>query len=228
VRDLTFSWPDRRGFSLSVADWHLAPRERVLLIGPSGSGKSTFLGLLCGILTPQSGSIRVVDRELTRLGAAARDRTRVDHFGIIFQMFNLLPYGSVLDNVLLPLAFSKRRRDRFGAAAMQRIEALRLLRRLGLPDAVAAARAAALSVGQQQRVAVARALIGRPEILVADAPTSALDRASQAAFLDLLFAEAEAARSAILMVSHDETLGSRFDRVIRLCDIATTRAVGSA
>jgi len=140
-------------------------------------------------------------------------------------MFNLLPYLSVIDNVLLPLSFSKARRLRaLEGTSSVNSEAHRLLERLGLdPDVLAKQSAARLSVGQQQRVAAARALIGRPEILIADEPTSALDRKHQRHFLELLFGEAEAAGTTVIMVSHDETLASEFDRVVDLTDILVNR-----
>jgi putative ABC transport system ATP-binding protein len=223
LKEVEFSWPGKGAFSLTVKDFALPARERILLIGPSGSGKSTFLSLLCGILAPQSGRIEILGHDLTKLGAAARDAFRAEHFGIIFQMFNLLPYGSVIDNVLLPLSFAPGRRRRAATAGSAPEEARRLLARLGLEASLLSSHSAAnLSVGQQQRVAAARALIGAPEIVVADEPTSALDRDRQGAFLDLLFAETGAAGAALIMVSHDETLAPRFDRVLRLADIAHT------
>ena len=108
LSDIRFAWPGKGAFSLAVKDFALPARQRILLIGPSGSGKSTFLSLLCGILAPQSGRIEILGQDLTKLGAAARDACRAEHFGIIFQMFNLLPYGSVIDNVLLPLELRPR------------------------------------------------------------------------------------------------------------------------
>jgi putative ABC transport system ATP-binding protein len=217
-----FAWPGKDAFAMAVESFTLSARERVLLIGPSGSGKSTFLSLLCGILAPHAGRIEILGCNLTGLGAAARDAFRAEHFGIIFQMFNLLPYGSVIDNVLLPLSFAHGRRRRATAGASAAEEAQRLLARLGLEPGLVRGRSAAnLSVGQQQRVAAARALIGAPEIVVADEPTSALDRDRQQAFLDLLFAETGAAGAALIMVSHDQSLAPRFDRVVRLADIAT-------
>jgi putative ABC transport system ATP-binding protein len=223
IGSVRYAWPGKGAFSLAVEDFALAKRERVLLIGPSGSGKSTFLSLVCGILAPQSGSISVLGCDIVRLGAAQRDAFRAEHFGIIFQMFNLLPYGSVIDNVLLPLSFAPGRRACAAAGASPADEARRLLARLGLEPHLLSGRSAAdLSVGQQQRVAAARALIGAPEIVVADEPTSALDRDRQDAFLDLLFAETGAAGAALVMVSHDRSLAPRFDRVVRLADIATT------
>jgi putative ABC transport system ATP-binding protein len=229
LASVRFAWPGRGAFGLAVESFTLSARERVLLIGPSGSGKSTFLSLLCGILAPQSGRIEVMGRDLAGLGAAARDTFRAEHFGIIFQMFNLLPYGSVIDNVLLPLSFAPGRRRRATAGASAVEEAQRLLARLGLEPGLVRGRSAAnLSVGQQQRVAAARALIGAPEIVVADEPTSALDRDRQQAFLDLLFAETGAAGAALIMVSHDQSLAPRFDRVLRLADIAAATRQGAS
>ncbi len=218
-----FSWRGARAFSLAVDDFTLAARERVLLVGPSGTGKSTFLSLLCGIVTPSEGRLEVLGTDIARLSSSRRDHFRAEHFGIIFQMFNLLPYGSVIDNVVLPLSFAKARRARAARNGSPEDEARRLLASLGLePDELEGLSAASLSVGQQQRVAAARALIGAPELIVADEPTSALDRDRQEAFLDLLFADVEAAGSGLMMVSHDESLGTRFDRVLRLDDIAVT------
>lgn len=215
-----FRWPGRNSFGIAVDRFELGPRERLLLLGPSGSGKSTFLSLLAGIVTPQAGTVRVLGTDLAKLSSAGRDRFRVEHFGIIFQMFNLLPYGSVIDNVVLPLSFSKKRRARVGGDGAVRDEAVRLLGRLGIADAMLDGhRASNLSVGQQQRVAAARALIGRPEIVVADEPTSVLDRDRHAAFLDLLFQEVEAAGAALVMVTHDRSLAPRFDRVVELADM---------
>lgn len=219
-----FAWPGRRPFSLTIEDFTVSRGERLMLIGPSGGGKSTFLSLLAGILTPQRGTIQILGTDVGRLSGAARDRFRSEHFGIIFQMFNLLPYGSVIDNVLLPLHFSRVRRDRARAASSLELEAARLLKRLGLePGLIDGLSAASLSVGQQQRVAAARALIGMPELIVADEPTSALDRGRQEGFLDLLFAEAETSGSTIIMVTHDETLARHFSRVVRLDEVAQSR-----
>ena len=139
---------------------------------------------------------------------------------MIFQQFNLLPYARVADNVLLPLRFAPERRRRAGDAPA---EAQRLCSALGLPDGVLKQPSGRLSVGQQQRVAVARALIGVPPLIVADEPTSALDASTQDTFLSLLFDQVTKARSSLLMVSHDERLGARFDRVIRLEDVVTTQ-----
>jgi putative ABC transport system ATP-binding protein len=223
---VVFNWAGRGAFGLAVPDFRIARGERVLLLGESGSGKSTLLSLICGINAPQRGSIRVDGTEINVMRPAARDRFRAEKIGIVFQQFNLLPYASPMDNILLPLRFAPARRARVGDA---RASALVLTDALGLTqDVMASSTAARLSVGQQQRVAVARALIGAPSLIVADEPTSALDAGSQASFLDLLFAQCTAAGSTLLMVSHDDRLSPRFDRSVRMEDIATlTREVAA-
>lgn len=220
-----FTWPGREAFGLTIEDFVLRAGQTVMLLGPSGSGKSTFLALLAGIVAPKRGNVRVLETELTKLSAAQRDRFRAEHVGVIFQMFNLLPYGTILDNVLLPLSFAPQRRARVEMAGGARAEAARLLSSLELDARLIENRSAAsLSVGQQQRVAAARALIGRPEIILADEPTSALDRSRQTRFLDLLFSEARAAGATLIMVSHDESLAHRFDSVMHLSDIVRQRS----
>lgn len=217
VEGLTFRWPGRVPFALTIPQFAVAAGETVLMLGESGSGKSTLLSLICGTVLPDAGRVSVAGRDLTTLSGGARDRFRAEHVGVIFQQFNLLPFGTVADNILLPLRFAPARRERAGRA---RDTAATLCRTLGLPDEVFTARADMLSVGQQQRVAVARALIGQPPLIVADEPTSSLDAGSQAAFLDLLFGQCAATGTALLMVSHDPRLGDRFDRVVRIEDIA--------
>ena len=186
----------------------------------SGSGKSTFLSLLCGINSPNRGEINILGTELTKLSSTQKDQFRAENFGIIFQMFNLLPYGSVLDNVCLPLSFATERRKNIIKNSSIEKEAERLLERLGLPaKGIVKKSAANLSVGQQQRVAAARALIGAPSIIIADEPTSALDRDRQNNFLELLSEEIDKAKSTLIMVSHDETIAHHFDQVLSIKDI---------
>ena len=192
--------------------------EAVLLLGESGSGKSTLLSLICGTIIANSGVVTVSDTDLATLPGGKRDRFRAETIGVIFQQFNLLPFGSVLDNIMLPLRFAPMRRAR---CADPRQQATGLCRALGLPEGIEVATAASLSVGQQQRVAVARALIGSPPILIADEPTSSLDETSQASFLDLMFDQVRAQGSTLLMVSHDPRLAARFDRTVKMSDIVT-------
>lgn len=215
--DVGYRWPGQAGFSLTVPKLAVSKGESVLLLGESGSGKSTLLSLICGTLQPDRGAVEIAGTDVTSLSGGARDRFRAEQIGVIFQQFNLLPFGSVADNILLPLRFAPQRRKRAGDAVA---EAANICAELGLPGDVMHAKANALSVGQQQRVAVARALIGQPPLIIADEPTSALDANSQAAFLDLLFAQTKAPETSLLMVSHDPRLGKRFDRVIGMEDIA--------
>jgi putative ABC transport system ATP-binding protein len=216
ITELLFRWPRQPQACLDIPALEIAPGEHVFLHGPSGSGKSTLLGLLGGIALPERGSIELLGQIITTMSGRARDRFRADHIGFIFQQFNLLPWLSALDNVLLPCTFSASRKQRAGAAQEQ---AARLLSHLDLAPALWDKPAAELSVGQQQRVAAARALIGQPEILIADEPTSALDAPRQFAFIDLLLNEATAAGSALLYVSHDQRLAAHFDREIALAAI---------
>lgn len=222
IADLAYRWPRQAQDCLDIPDFALAAGERVFLHGPSGSGKSTLLGLVGGVALPHRGRVEVLGQSLATLSSSARDRLRADHIGFIFQQFNLLPWLSALDNVLLPCTFSTLRRSRAGHPVD---EAGRLLGRLDLAPALWAKPAAELSVGQQQRIAAARALIGRPEILIADEPTSALDAPRQQAFIDLLLSEAQAAGAALLFVSHDARLAAHFDRQVALPDI--NRAAGA-
>lgn len=213
---LHFHWPRQQQACIDIPDFTVAAGERVFLHGPSGAGKSTLLGLLGGVATPQRGAIRLLGTDITRLPDAGRNRFRADHIGFIFQQFNLLPWLSALDNAMLPCTFSVRRRQRAGDPGAQ---ARRLFAQLDLSPDLWNRPASELSVGQQQRVAAARALIGRPEILIADEPTSALDAPRQQAFTELLLAEAGAVDAALLFVSHDERLATHFDRSVALADI---------
>lgn len=214
LRDVEFEWSGGLGFRLEVPEFTVGVGEKVLLLGESGSGKSTLLSLICGIIAPAKGEVTVHGTELAGLSRHRRDRFRADTIGVIFQQFNLLPHATPLENILLPLRFSPRRRARIKTP---RDEALGLARSLGLADRlVSDTLAAELSVGQQQRVAVARAMIGQPPLIVADEPTSALDVSAQSSFLDLLFHQISQAKCTLLMVSHDERLGVKFDRVIDL------------
>jgi putative ABC transport system ATP-binding protein len=225
VRDLEFGWsPDRP--LLRFKHLAIAASERVFVHGPSGSGKSSLLNVLAGVVLPQRGSLRVLGTEVSQLAGAARDAFRADHFGIIFQMFNLVPYLSVIENVTLPCRFSARRRRQVEARGGAEREARRLLDALDLAvEARVPGAVARLSVGQQQRVAAARALIGRPEIVLADEPTSALDADRREAFLRLLFRECEAERATLLFVSHDRSLQGLFDRSLALGDVTDQLAL---
>lgn len=220
LQGLRYRWPGAAADAIDLETLLLRPGDTVFLRGPSGCGKSTLLSLAAGVLLPQAGQARLLGQDWAALGAARRDRWRADHLGYIFQQFNLLPYLSVLDNVRLPLRFSPRRAARAGAGAAEQ-----LLDRSGLPRGLWRQPAGALSVGQQQRVAAARALIGAPEVVIADEPTSALDEALREAFMALLLQSCADAGSALLFVSHDARLAARFGRVVDLP--AINRAAGT-
>ena len=202
---------------LQGAELTLQQGEQVALMGESGSGKSTLLNLIAGLDTADSGEIQYPSFAMHSAPERLRTLYRRNNIGNIFQQFNLLPFGSVADNILLPLRFAPIRRNRVKDA---KSEVARLCAALGLPVDIGREKASSLSVGQQQRVAVARALIGHPPLIIADEPTSALDINSQDAFLDLLFTQAQTQGTSIVMVSHDERLGPRFDRILHMEEIA--------
>lgn len=213
ITNLAFRWRPADAFCLELANATVDAGKSLFLHGPSGSGKSTLLNLIGGVLLPARGSVSLLGQALGKLSASRRDAFRADHLGFIFQQFNLIPYLSVLDNVLLPCRFSARRAKR---VSEPEAEARRLLAGLDLDLTLLGRPAAELSVGQQQRVAAARALIGQPEILIADEPTSALDAERQAAFVELLLSEARRAGSAVVFVSHDLRLATHFDHSLAL------------
>lgn len=216
-----FRWPQAASDLLVIDRFRMGPLEHTFLMGPSGSGKSTLLNIIGGVLAPQQGKVIVAGHEMTALGAAARDRVRADSVGFIFQQFNLVPYLSAIDNVLLPCRFSSRRRQRVrNESSGQEEVALRLLNGFFATDPPDFHRkVSGLSVGQQQRVAAARALIGEPELIVADEPTSALDHVTRQGFMELLLGEANRQGSTLLFVSHDPTLAGPFHTALALDDI---------
>ncbi len=220
LQDVAFRWPGAGQFQLSVPSLQIAAGERVFLSGMSGSGKSTLLALVCGITRPDKGTVSLMGQDLSAMKSRARDRARAQNIGIIFQSFNLMPYATAVDNVLLPLDFAPDRRKLVVQRGAPLEEAHRLLDALkvGAEDRDRPARN--LSVGQQQRVAAARALIGKPGLIVADEPTSSLDKDTERLFMDLLFAQIEEAGSSLLFVSHDTSLAPRFDRSISLSEIS--------
>jgi putative ABC transport system ATP-binding protein len=217
VRNASYRWPRAASDCLLIDSLSLAPGASMFLHGPSGSGKSTLLGLLAGVLVPQAGDVTLLGTPLKSLSAARRDAFRADHVGYVFQQFNLLPYLGVEDNVLMACRFSKLRHQRAVAAGGTALASAReLLRGVGLEAGLWRRKASELSVGQQQRVAAARALIGAPEVVIADEPTSALDAAMRDGFMRLLKLECARAGSALVFVSHDERLAGSFDQVVSL------------
>ena len=212
ISDLHFAWKKQAQPVLDIESLQVNEGERVFLRGPSGSGKSTLLSLLAAVTAPQSGDLKVLGQDLKKLGHAKRDQFRADHIGFIFQMFNLIPYLSVVENVTLPCRFSRKRKHKVLAQSDSlEQEAIRLLGHLDMAhDDVLHKPVNELSVGQQQRVAAARALMGAPELVIADEPTSSLDADRRAAFIDLLFRECDSANATLIFVSHDNSLQSPF------------------
>jgi putative ABC transport system ATP-binding protein len=218
--DLAFAWPKQKPLYTDVS-FELYPGQKLLITGPSGCGKSTLLNLLAGVVEPSSGSIWIHEENIHGLSASAKDQLRGEQMGFIFQQFNLLPYLSVRDNILLPAHLFATRKaaalDQFGSLD----HALRYyMNHLGLSTDLENQAAHRLSIGQQQRVAAARAFMGKPSIVIADEPTSALDEANQTQLLKLFFALANEQQTALLMVSHDPRLSPYFDRQLQLAEVS--------
>jgi putative ABC transport system ATP-binding protein len=207
---------------LQIPSLVIARHERIFLYGPSGSGKTTLLGLLAGVLRATEGSVRVLGHNLTALSARQRDVFRGAHIGYIFQLFNLITYLNVEENILLPCRLHRERRTRLVGQSLQ-AAALAVVTRLGIAPLLHQ-RVTNLSVGEQQRVAAARALVGTPEVILADEPTSSLDYDHRQRFLELLFECGEEAGSTLIFVSHDRTLMPLFHRAVSLQEINHVRA----
>lgn len=219
VHDLRFTWKTTPVIDISYL--HIKANQHLFIKGPSGSGKSTLLNLFAGVISPQSGDISILGQDLKELSASKKDSFRADHIGFIFQQFNLIPYLNVIDNITLPCSFSKSRKSRaIKRSGNLKSEAVRLLKALGLTgDDIFQRSVNELSVGQQQRVAAARAMFGSPEIIIADEPTSALDTEHRDAFIKTLFDECEKENITLIFVSHDNALKKHFQHHINLPDI---------
>ncbi|MCH8499934.1 MAG: ABC transporter ATP-binding protein [Marinobacter sp.] len=210
---LSFRWSEHET-PIKFPDIQLPAGEHLFLQGASGSGKSTLLGLLAGMSRPTGGQLSVLGTELASLSRRKRDRFRADHQGVIFQQFNLVPYLSALDNVLLPCRLSSHRARRATPTPLQQAETL--LQALDVPGSHWRKSVNHLSVGQQQRVAAARALIGSPPLILADEPTSALDADNRDRFIELLLAQCQHSETSVIFVSHDRSLASHFHHHISL------------
>jgi putative ABC transport system ATP-binding protein len=214
--DIRFRYRSELPLVLDIPHWQVNQGQHTFLHGPSGSGKTTLLGLVAGILNLQAGQLRVLGEDFSKLSLRSRDQLRGEHLGYIFQMFNLIPYLSVRENICLPCKLAPGRADRIKGDL--NLAATELAERLGIAAWLDRA-VTDLSVGQQQRVAAARALLGAPELIIADEPTSALDADHRAAFIKLLFDEAARSGSTILFVSHDHSLSSLFDTKVSLREL---------
>lgn len=195
---------------LKVPAFTMKRAEKVFLFGESGSGKSTLLNILSGVLSPTKGSVKVCGQDLTQLSARARDHLRGQKLGVIFQQFNLVNYLTALENIKLPALFHHL------PDAHER--AIQLSEKLGLTK-VMDQKAATLSLGEQQRVAAARAMLGKPELIIADEPTSSLDGPNSERFMQGLFDLALENQTAILFVSHDTRLQSHFEKSVSIHEL---------
>jgi putative ABC transport system ATP-binding protein len=216
IADLKFRYGQGREV-LNIPELKVERGERVFLFGPSGSGKTTLLGIVAGVLEANSGRVEVLGRDLTKMKPAERDAFRGSHIGYIFQLFNLIPYLTVEENITLPCRLSAERRRRLNGKDLHRA-AREVADHLGI-GGLLHENVTKLSVGQQQRVAASRALIGTPELIVADEPTSSLDHDHRERFIQLLFESCREAGSTLLFVSHDRTLMPMFGRAISLPEV---------
>ena len=194
---------------LDVPSFAVPAGEQLALVGPSGGGKTTLLNVIAGITPPDSGRVEVGGVDITRLPEAGRDRFRAERIGIVFQSFNLLPAFSALENVLLGMAFTSK---------ASRTRAEELIDAVGLSDR-RHARPGQLSVGQQQRVAVARALANSPQLMLADEPTASVDLANQTRIVELIREQCRRENVALLVITHDDSLAAEFDRRVELREI---------
>jgi putative ABC transport system ATP-binding protein len=212
LKDVRKSYREPDGHELPILDiprFELARGEQVVLVGPSGGGKTTLLNVIAGITTPDSGSVTIDAVDITRLHEVGRDRFRSQKIGFVFQTFNLLPAFTALENVLLGMTFSGKPVDRNRACE--------LLGLVGLSHRLYH-RPTQLSVGEQQRVAVARALANRPSLLLADEPTANVDVANQQTILDLIRTACRENNISLLMVTHSLEAANQFPRVVKLSD----------
>ncbi|MFT5117200.1 MAG: putative ABC transport system ATP-binding protein [Kiritimatiellia bacterium] len=214
INDLRYTWPHAKQPTLEIPEWTIDSGSRVFLYGQSGSGKSTLLNIIAGILPIKHGFIRVTGETLHALNHRQRDRLRAQKMGVIFQQFNLIPYLSVAENIGLSRYFSGQKNN------PERL--LLLMDQLKVDAQLLTQKANQLSVGQQQRIAVARALYHQPELIIADEPTSALDGNTRDAFIRLLLEQCALTNSTVLFVSHDQSLANHFDVQVNLQSLNKT------
>ena len=223
LESVCFAWKEQ-GDILNIPTFSMESGQHCFIQGPSGCGKSTLLSLIGGVIEPYQGKVLLNEIDLTQQKPASRDKIRADSIGFVFQQFNLVPYLSAYENVLLPCQFSRSRaKNAEEYDGSQKNCATRLLEGFfpnNRPDFDQPVNK--LSVGQQQRVASARALIGSPTLIIADEPTSALDHDNRSRFMSLLIQEAQRQGSTLLFVSHDPTLSDQFPKVYNMSDINLT------
>lgn len=216
VKNLKFSFGHKNSKAkniLNIADLEILKGEKIFLFGPSGCGKSTFLEIIAGVLSCNEGQILIAGQALQKMNSKQKDFFRSQNIGYIFQNFNLLPYLSIFENITLPLYLNKKIKN-----IDVEITVKNICQRLGIFDLLNQS-VSQLSVGQQQRVAVARALISQPELILADEPTSALDFDHRDQFLKLLFEICTEKNITLIFVSHDHSLKNLFDRSVSFNEI---------
>ena len=222
LTDIRFYYSDRpEDIVLNIPSWSLSTGEQAFVQGPSGGGKSTLLGILSGMLVPSEGKVTVLGQRLDNMSSRQRDQFRAMHIGYVFQQFNLMPYLNAIDNVLLATQFSNQKNT-----SLLKSEIKTLFNGLNIPEKEWNRPTRDLSIGQQQRVAIARALINKPQILIADEPTSSLDRENSEAFMRLLMPIVAENRMTLLFVSHDQSLTTYFTKVESLNDFNRVEGLG--
>jgi len=218
IRSLEFGYPGGE-FHLSIPELNVAAGEKLAVIGPSGSGKTTLLNLVAGIITPQKGRVQVAGSEVSTLGDAGRRNFRITQIGFVFQDFGLLDYLNVLDNILHPYRIT----SALGLTGEVRERAVQLAGQMGIGDKLRR-HADNLSQGEKQRVAICRALLPAPKLILADEATGNLDPRNKDHILDLLFRSIEEHGATLLAVTHDHELLPRFDRVVDFLDFRSGEA----
>ena len=228
LRDIKYAYHDDQALILDIPFWAFEKGSSVFLHGESGSGKSTLLNLLSGMLEAKEGQINIAGAHLHELSARQRDRFRAEHVGVVFQQFNLIPYLSVMDNVLLAASFASGYSSGLKSSGLSSSDIVNkakdLFSHVNLPESIYKQKAMTLSIGQQQRVAIVRALLNSPEILLVDEPTSALDTNNRDAFIRLLLNVVAKEHASLIFVSHDLSLASYFDEVLELSNINLARS----
>ena len=215
LSNVCFAYPDTPDKPvLNIPSWTVETREQVFVHGPSGCGKSTLLNLLSGMLAPTKGELSVLGKRLDKMSHHQRDRFRASHVGYVFQQFNLIPYLNAVENIQLATHFSEKGK----ASVRQDIE--KLLDRLNISPDDWHKPANKLSIGQQQRVAIARALINKPELLIADEPTSSLDQYNRDNFMSVLMSLVAENSITLIFVSHDISSSRYFKRIDALPEIS--------
>lgn len=219
IESLSFTWPKNNSPTLTIPRWQVPMGEQVFLRGQSGSGKSTLLNLLSGVCVASEGRLSVLGKNLTSMSSRQRDQFRAQYLGVIFQQFNLLPYMSAKENIQLGQWFNKKAHK--GALSKSEERYQYLAETLGLSQKLLSQQASTLSVGQQQRVAVARALIFNPQLIIADEPTSALDTEHRDKFIELLLNQCRTDNTTLVFVSHDQSLASAFTQQTSMSSLNT-------